>query len=131
MGGHERPPQPAGVGAVDRVGGGARGRSRAGVRFAVTMSFTGVRATVPCVVREWEPPWRSVVGLDGLLVATVATSVASLPFDRSVLRHEVRYVFKGPLGSFAAASVRAIGGAEYALRRGTEAQLREIAAKRR
>jgi hypothetical protein len=102
-----------------------------GVRFAVTMSFAGVRATVPCVVREWEPPWRSVVGLDGLLVATVATSVASLPFDRSVLRHEVQYVFKGPLGSFAAASVRAIGGAEYALRRGTEAQLREIAAKRR
>jgi hypothetical protein len=102
-----------------------------GVRFTVTMSFAGVRATVPCVVREWEPPWRSVVGLHGLLVATVATSVASLPFDRSVLRHEVQYVFKGPLGSFAAASLRAIGGAEYALRRGTEAQLRAIAANRR
>ena len=67
---------------------------------------------------------------DGLLDATVMTSVASLPFDRSVLRHEVRYVFKGPLGSFAAASVRAIGGAEYALRRGTEAQLRAIEALR-
>ena len=86
---------------------------------------------MPCVVREWEPPWRSVVGLDGLLVATVTTSVASLPFERSVLRHEVQYVFKGPLGSFAAASLRAIGGAEYALRRGTDAQLRAIAANRR
>lgn len=100
----------------------------AGVGFEVTMSFVGVRATIPCLVREWEPPWRAVVELDGLLEATVATSIASLPYDRSVLRHEVRYVFRGPLGSFAAASVRAIGGAEYALRRGTEAQLRAIEA---
>jgi ligand-binding SRPBCC domain-containing protein len=102
-----------------------------GVRFDVTMSFMGVRATVPCVVREWEPPWRSVVELGGLLRATVTTSIASLPFDRSVLRHEVRYVFRGPLGSFAAASVRAVGGAEYALRRGTEAQRRQIEGDRR
>ena len=102
-----------------------------GVRFDVTMSFMGVRATVPCVVREWEPPWRSVVELGGLLKATVTTSIASLPFDRSVLRHEVRYIFRGPLGSFAAASVRALGGAEYALRRGTEAQRRQIEGEHR
>jgi uncharacterized protein YndB with AHSA1/START domain len=100
----------------------------AGVAFEVTMSFMGVRATVPCLVREWEPPWRSVVQLEGLLEATVATSVARLPYDRSVLRHEVEYVFRGPLGRFAAASLRAIGGAEYALKRGTEAQLRAIEA---
>jgi uncharacterized protein YndB with AHSA1/START domain len=99
-----------------------------GVAFDVTMSFMGVRATVPCVVREWEPPWRSVVQLEGLLEATVATSVAKLPYSRSVLRHEVAYVFRGPLGRFAAASLRAIGGAEYALKRGTEAQLRAIEA---
>jgi hypothetical protein len=102
-----------------------------GVRFVVTMSFMTVRATVPCVVQEWEPPWRSVVELDGLIVGTVTTSIASLPFDRSVLRHEVRYIFKGPLGSFAAAGVRAVGGAEYALRRGTEAQRRHIEARSR
>ena len=102
-----------------------------GATFDVTMSFMGVHATIPCVVLEWEPPWRSVVHLDGILDATVATSVASLPFDRSVLRHEVHYVFKGPLGSFAAASLRAIGGAEYALRRGTDAQLRAIDAATR
>jgi uncharacterized protein YndB with AHSA1/START domain len=102
-----------------------------GVRYDVTMSFMGVRATVPCLVREWEPPWRSVVDLGGLLKATVTTTIASLPFDRSVLRHEVRYVFRGPLGSFAAASVRAVGGAEYALRRGTDAQRRQIEATHR
>lgn len=100
----------------------------AGVAFEVTMSFMGVRAMIPCLVREWEPPWRSVVELEGLLEATVSTSVAKLPYDRSVLRHEVAYVFRGPLGRFAAASLRAIGGAEYALKRGTEAQLRAIEA---
>jgi hypothetical protein len=99
-----------------------------GVRYDVTMAFMSVRATVPCIVREWEPPWRSVVELGGLLKATVTTTIASLPFDRSVLRHEIRYVFRGPLGSFAAASVRAVGGAEYALRRGTEAQRHQIEA---
>jgi hypothetical protein len=72
-----------------------------------------------------------VVDLGGLLKATVTTTIASLPFDRSVLRHEVRYVFRGPLGSFAAASVRAVGGAEYALRRGTDAQRRQIEATHR
>jgi len=90
------------------------------------MSFMGVRATVPCAIVEWEPPWRSIVHLGGLLDATVVTSIAELPFDRSVLRHEVTYVFSGPLGRFAAASVNAVGGAEFALRRGTLAQKREI-----
>jgi ligand-binding SRPBCC domain-containing protein len=107
------------------------GGLKPGARYDVTMSFMGVKATVPCTVREWEPPWRSVVELGGLLKATVATSIASLPFERSVLRHEVRYVFRGPLGSFAAASVRAVGGAEYALKRGTEAQRRQIEAAHR
>ena len=101
-----------------------------GVDYEVVMAFMGVRATVTCSVTEWEPPWRSSVHLRGLLDAMVMTSVASLPFDRSVLRHEVRYVFRGPLGSFAAASVRALGGAEYALRRGTDAQLHAIEALR-
>jgi polyketide cyclase/dehydrase/lipid transport protein len=107
------------------------GGLKPGARYDVTMSFMGVRATVPCLVREWEAPWRSVVELGGLLKAEVRTSIASLPFERSVLRHEVTYVFRGPLGSFAAASVRAVGGAEYALRRGTEAQRRQIEAAHR
>jgi len=98
-------------------------------RYQVTMRFVAVRTTVPCRIEEWEPPWRSKVHLGGLLDATVTTSIASLPFDRSVLRHEVSYVFRGPLGGFAAASVIAVGGASYALRRGTLAQKREIEAR--
>jgi len=102
-----------------------------GSRFEVTMSFLAVRAVVPCRIEEWEPPWRSTVHLGGLLDATVTTSIASLPFDRSLLRHEVRYVFAGPLGRVAAASLRAVGGAEHALRRGTLAQRREAEARAR
>lgn len=96
------------------------------VAYEVTMGFMGVRARVPCRVLEWEPPSRASFHLGGLLDATVTTTIASLPGDRSILRHEVAYVFAGPMGSFAAASVNAVGGAEYALRRGTLAQKREI-----
>jgi hypothetical protein len=97
-----------------------------GISYEVTMGFMAVRATIRCDVLEWEPPWRSRIHLRGVLDATVTTAIASLPFDRSVLRHEVAYVFKGPLGRFAAASVNAVGGAQLALRHGTLAQKREI-----
>jgi len=97
-----------------------------GARYDALMQFLGVRTAVPCEVREWEPPWRATVHLGGVLDATVVTSIAALPFERSVLRHEVDFVFRGPLGSFAAASVNAVGGAEFALKRGTLAQKREI-----
>lgn len=97
-----------------------------GVEYAVVMGFAGVHATVPCRVLEWEPPWRARVHLGSLLDATVTTSIASLPYDRCMLRHEVEYVFRGPLGRFAAASVSAVGGSQLVLRRGALAQKREI-----
>lgn len=97
-----------------------------GARYEVVMGFMGVQTTVRATVLEWEPPWRSSIRLEGLLDATVTTSVASLPFDRSVLRHEVTYRFRGPLGGLGAASLNAMGGAQYALRHGVLAQQREI-----
>jgi ligand-binding SRPBCC domain-containing protein len=97
-----------------------------GSRYETEMGFMGVRARVPCQVREWLPPWRAVIHLGGLLEATVTTTVASLPEDRSLLRHEIEYVFRGPLGRFGAASLNAVGGAEFALKRGTQAQRQEI-----
>jgi uncharacterized protein YndB with AHSA1/START domain len=99
-----------------------------GARYEVVMGFMGVHTTVRATVLEWEPPWRSSIRLEGLLDATVTTSVASLPFERSVLRHEVTYRFRGPLGGFGAASLNAMGGAQYALRHGVLAQRREIEA---
>ena len=56
----------------------------------------------------------------------MTTSIAALPFDRSVLRHEVRYRFRGRLGGVVAAGVQAVGGADHALRRGTLAQKRAV-----
>jgi hypothetical protein len=100
--------------------------SRPGAAYDVVMRLMGVQSTVRATVLEWEPPWRSRVKLEGLLEATVTTSVASLPFDRSMLRHEVTYRFRGPLGGFGAAGLNAMGGAQYALRRGVLAQKREI-----
>jgi uncharacterized membrane protein len=96
------------------------------VRYQVEMRFIALRATVEAEVLEWEPPWRAVIRLSGLLEATVTTAIASLPFDRSVLRHEISYRFRGPLGGVAARSIQAIGGSQLALKRGVLAQKREI-----
>jgi uncharacterized protein YndB with AHSA1/START domain len=109
----------------------AREDLRPGSRYEVTMRFMGVSARVQVEVLEWEPPWRAVLHLSGLLDATVTTVVASLPFDRSLLRHQVEYRFRGPLGVFGAKSLNAVGGAQLALRRGLTAQKREVEAARR
>jgi len=93
-----------------------------------TMGFMGVRTVVKAQVLEWEPPWRSRLRLEGLLEATVTTSVASMPFDRSLLRQQVDYRFRGPLGGFGAMSLNAVGGAQLGLRRGVMAQKRQIEA---
>ena len=99
---------------------------RPGSTYQVTMRFMAVTARIGVEVLEWEPPWRGVLHLTGLLEATVTTSIASLPFDRSLLRHQVEYRFRGPLGVFGAKSLNALGGAHLALRRGLAAQKRQI-----
>lgn len=97
-----------------------------GVRYRVVMRFMALRATVTAEVRAWDPPWHAEVRLSGLLDATVSTSVASLPHGRSVLRHEIWYRFRGPLGGIGASSLQAVGGARIAIRRGVIAQKRDI-----
>jgi uncharacterized protein YndB with AHSA1/START domain len=102
------------------------GGMREGARYEVDMGFMAVQTTVRATVVEWEPPWHTQIRLDGLLVALITTSVAALPYDRSVLRHEVEYRFRGPLGGFGAMSLNALGGAHLALKRGVLAQKRQI-----
>ncbi len=99
-----------------------------GVRYEVMMRFVAFRTTVDAEVLEWEPPWRAVVRLSGLLEATVSTSIAALPFERSVLRHEIAYRFRGPFGGLGARSIQAVGGSQLALKRGVLAQKRDIEA---
>jgi hypothetical protein len=112
---------------IERVWLPSSGLQR-GARYSVRMRFVAVRSDVQAEVLEWEPPWRSKVHLSGPLDATITTTVASLPYERSLLRQEVTYRFAGPLGRFAARSLRAVGGAQLALRRGVLAQKREIEA---
>jgi ligand-binding SRPBCC domain-containing protein len=102
------------------------GGMQRGAAYDIVMGLMGVQTRVHATVLEWEPPWRSSVRLRGLLDATVTTSIGSLPFDRSMLRHEVSYRFRGPLGGFGARGLNAMGGAHFALRRGVLAQKREI-----
>jgi carbon monoxide dehydrogenase subunit G len=97
-----------------------------GVRYQVMMRFMALRTTVDAEVLEWEPPWRAVIRLSGLLEATISTAIASLPYERSVLRHEVAYRFRGPFGGIGAQSIRALGGSQLALKRGVLAQKHEI-----
>jgi uncharacterized protein YndB with AHSA1/START domain len=97
-----------------------------GVRYQVMMRFMSLRTAVEAEVLEWEPPWRASIRLSGLLEATVATTIASLPFERSVLRHEITYRFRGPFGGIGAQSIQALGGSQMALKRGVLAQKREI-----
>lgn len=99
-----------------------------GVCYEVTMRFMTFRTTVEAEVLEWEPPWRAVVRLSGLLEATVSTSIAALPHERSVLRHEITYRFRGPFGGIGARSIQAVGGSQMALKRGVLAQKRDIEA---
>jgi uncharacterized membrane protein len=99
-----------------------------GVRYQVVMRFMSLRTIVDAEVLEWEPPWRAVIRLSGLLEATVTTAIASLPYDRSVLRHEITYRFRGPLGGIGAQGIQALGGSQLALKRGVVAQKREIEA---
>lgn len=99
-----------------------------GVRYDVTMRFMAFRTNVVAEVVEWEPPWRAVVRLSGLLEATVSTSIAALPDDRSVLRHEITYRFRGPFGGIGAQSIQAVGGSQLALKHGVLAQKRDVEA---
>ena len=91
------------------------------------MRFLSVRAKVRASVLEWDPPRRATFQLVGLLDATVTTTVEPIDADRSRLDHVVEYSFRGgPLGEIAARSLRLVGGAGFALRRGILAQKRQI-----
>jgi uncharacterized membrane protein len=101
----------------------------ADLEYVTEMRFMGVHARVRAHVLEWDPPRRARIRLQGVLDATVTSTVEALGTDRSRLEHVVEYRFRGgPLGDLAARSLALVGGAQYALRRGTIAQKHEIEA---
>lgn len=102
-----------------------------GATYLTVMRFVTVRARVHAEVLEWQPPHLSTIRLSGLLEAVITTSVDPLPGGRSLLEHVVEYHFHGgPLGEFAAKSLKFVGGPQHALRHGTLAQKREIESRR-
>ena len=99
-----------------------------GSRYTVVMGFMGVRVTVRGEILAWEPPSHARIRLRGPLDATIDTTVSELPHGRSVLRHEVNYTFRGPLGRVVATGVNVVGGAQLGIRLGTLAQKRQVEA---
>ena len=112
---------------IVRVTGVPRAGLGPGASYVTEMRVLRVHGRVRATVIEWDPPRRARVRLSGLVDATVTTTVRPLDGGRSRLEHVVDYRFPGgPLGDVAARSLRLVGGARYALRRGTIAQKREI-----
>jgi uncharacterized protein YndB with AHSA1/START domain len=99
-----------------------------GSTYTVVMAFMGVRVRARGEILRWEPPSHAKIRLRGPLDATVDTSIGRLPRDRSLLRHEVTYRFRGPLGRLVAAGLNAVGGAQLGIRYGTLGQKRQIEA---
>ena len=85
-----------------------------------------VHARVPVVAEEVDEPQYARIHLGGLISATVETWLQELPKGRTRLSHRVEYHFRGGiLGDLAAETVGIIG-ASTLLRRGIEAQRRQI-----
>lgn len=97
-----------------------------GTEYRVKLRFMGAHASVPARVAEFRAPEYARVHLSGLVDATVETWVDAAGDGRSRLRHRVDYRFPGgPLGSLAARAIKLIG-AQALLRRGTQAQKRQV-----
>jgi uncharacterized protein YndB with AHSA1/START domain len=116
---------------IVRVTGVPAGGLDRGVSYVTEMRFLGVHGRVAAEVLEWQPPRRASIRLSGLLDATVTSTVEPLDGGRTRLEHVVEYRFRGALGDVAAASLRLVGGAHFALRRGTLAQKHEIEGRSR
>jgi uncharacterized protein YndB with AHSA1/START domain len=116
---------------IVRVVGVPEGGLDRGMTYVTEMRLLGVHGRVGAEVLEWEPPRRASIRLTGLLDATVTSTVEPLDGGRSRLEHVVEYRFHGALGDVAAASLRLMGGARFALKRGTLAQKDEIEGRRR
>jgi uncharacterized protein YndB with AHSA1/START domain len=116
---------------IVRVAGVPEAGLDRGMTYETEMRFLGVHGRVQAQVLEWEPPRRASIRLAGLLDATVTSTVDPLDGGRSRLEHVVEYRFHGALGDVAAASLRLVGGAHFALRRGTLAQKHEIEGRSR
>jgi uncharacterized membrane protein len=102
-----------------------KGGLRQGSEYRTAVRFLGARSSVTSRVAELRPNEYARVEVRGLVDATVETWVEPLDGGRTLLKHRVRYRFKGgALGELAARAVQMLG-ATAMLRRGVQAQKRQ------
>ena len=105
---------------------GAQGELRAGDRYTTELRFMGARARAHMKVIALTPNRYSKVAMDGVVDGTVETWLEPLDGDRTRLRHRVEYRFRGgPLGEVAGRAVRMMGAGTI-LKRGVQAQKRQV-----
>ncbi len=97
-----------------------------GARYWTEMGGFGVRFRILAEVVELEPPRYSWLRLSGPVVASVRTWVHPAGGGRSTLEHEVDYhVRGGPVGEVVGRALRLLGASRM-LKRGIEAQKRQV-----
>lgn len=97
-----------------------------GTEYTTGVRFMGARAHASARVLEIEPERYSKIEIHGLVDGVVETWLEPLDGGRTRLRHRVAYRFKGgPIGELAARAIQILG-ATALLRRGIEAQKRQV-----
>jgi hypothetical protein len=86
----------------------------------------GVHFRLRALVTDVEEPRRCVIELSGVVSGKVTTTVTGMQDGRSVLEHAVEYHFHGSGGAVVERSLQLLGGPAFVLRRGVEAQKRQI-----
>ena len=105
---------------------GAKGELHAGDGYTTELRFMGARARAHMKVIALTPYEYSKVAMDGVVDGVVETWLQPLDGDRTRLRHRVEYRFRGgPLGEVAGRAVRMMGAGTI-LKRGVQAQKRQV-----
>jgi uncharacterized membrane protein len=111
---------------IVRVIGVPNGGLRTGSTYTTEVRMLGVRARAEARVVELRENEHSKIRLKGVIEAVIETWLDPLPGGRNRLRHRIEYHFPG--GSLGELAGRAVGalGANAILRKGVEAQKRQV-----
>jgi carbon monoxide dehydrogenase subunit G len=102
-----------------------------GTEYRTGIKFMGAKAHASAKVLEIDRGRYSKVELRGLIDGTVETWLEPLDGGKTRLRHRVAYRFKGgPVGRLAARAIQVLG-ATALLRKGIQAQKRQVESSRR
>jgi carbon monoxide dehydrogenase subunit G len=102
-----------------------------GTEYRTQVRFFGAKTSATSKVVTLQPPEYAKVRVKGMLDATVETWLEPIGRKRTRLRHRVDFRFRGgSLGELAARTVNLLGAAAI-LKRGVQAQKRQVEAANR